>query len=370
MPVAPWIGRGAAFAAGVPADPSGIRLRRPASQPANGGAPRCGRRMSGSLGAPRWPGGPPEVAVNIRAPDIRRWLPGNCGVPGAWSFAAGPPGPHVALTALMHGNEIAGAVVLDRLLREGLRPARGRLSLVFCNIEAFARFDPADPTATRFLDEDMNRLWSRDVLGSARRSVELRRARELRPLIDTVDVLIDLHSMLWPSEPLILAGEPARGMALGVAVGVPRTVVADFGHAGGRRLIDYGRFCEPHSRAAAILVEAGAHWEASTVACVEQACARALIHAGLAAAGGPLAQVEPAPPPRRARVTQTITAATHGFAFQREFRGGEVIPRRDTLIARDGEHEIRTPHDDCLLVMPTPLAPRGHTAVRLARFLD
>jgi len=38
------------------------------------------------------------------------------------------------------------------------------------------------------------------------------------------------------------------------------------------------------------------------------------------------------------------------------------------VIAQDGAREIRTPHDDCLLVMPTPIAPRGHTAVRLARF--
>jgi hypothetical protein len=63
-----------------------------------------------------------------------------------------------------------------------------------------------------------------------------------------------------------------------------------------------------------------------------------------------------------------VTATTGGFMFLREFRGGEVIPRRNTLIALDGEAEIRTPHDACLLVMPSPRAMRGHTAVRLARF--
>ena len=45
-----------------------------------------------------------------------------------------------------------------------------------------------------------------------------------------------------------------------------------------------------------------------------------------------------------------------------------MIPARNTLIAMDGEEEIRTPHDDCLLVMPTPHPPAGHTAVRLARY--
>ena len=42
--------------------------------------------------------------------------------------------------------------------------------------------------------------------------------------------------------------------------------------------------------------------------------------------------------------------------------------RRNTLIALDGEQELRTPHDDCLPVMPSPWAMRGHTAVRLAKF--
>ncbi len=35
----------------------------------------------------------------------------------------------------------------------------------------------------------------------------------------------------------------------------------------------------------------------------------------------------------------------------------------------DGAAEIRTPHDDCLLVMPSLRPSRGHTAVRLARFV-
>jgi len=69
-----------------------------------------------------------------------------------------------------------------------------------------------------------------------------------------------------------------------------------------------------------------------------------------------------------AEVTLTVTANTAGFAFVRPWRGGEVVAQRNTLIAMDGVNEIRTPHDDCLLVMPSLRAGRGHTAVRLARF--
>jgi predicted deacylase len=255
-------------------------------------------------------------------------------------------------------------------LRLSLRPVRGRLSLVFCNTEAFARFDAEDPTATRFLDEDMNRIWGSEALDGPRRSAELRRARELRPLIDSVDMLADLHSMLWRSDPLILVGETEKAARLGLAIGVPQTVVADAGHAGGRRLIDYARFAAPDTAAAAVLVEAGDHWEEATVARMEQSCLRLLRLAGVIEPQAPLPPMAPAPPPRLARVSRTVTAATRSFAFLRDFRGGEVIPRANTLIALDGEAEIRTPHDDCLLVMPTPMVPRGHTAVRMARFVD
>ena len=85
----------------------------------------------------------PNFDVQLAAPDIGPWRAGNVGLPGVMSFAASAPGPHVALFALTHGNEIAGAVVLDRLLQAGLRPKRGRLSLVFHNLAAFDRFDPA-----------------------------------------------------------------------------------------------------------------------------------------------------------------------------------------------------------------------------------
>ena len=64
-----------------------------------------------------------------------------------------------------------------------------------------------------------------------------------------------------------------------------------------------------------------------------------------------------------------VTAATAGFTFTHPFRGGDIVPRRGTLIANDGPAEIRTPYDDCLLVMPSLRPSRGHTAVRLARFI-
>ncbi len=303
----------------------------------------------------------PRFAMEVAAPDIGPWRAGNTGIAGFTSFAAAAPGPHVLLLALTHGNEIAGAIVLDRLLRGGFRPARGRLTLGFANLAAFDRFDPEQPTISRFVDEDLNRVWDVGVLEGTRRSVELERAREIRPALDAADMVFDLHSMLWPSEPLILSGASARGRELACGLGVPGLVVADRGHLSGRRMIDYERFVDPASAATALLVEAGQHWAADTVEVSAGSVAAALAVAGMAA------PARAWPRGRFAEVTHTITASTSGFAFMREYHGGEVIARRNTVIALDGEAEIRTPYDDCLLVMPSLRPSRGHTAVRLAR---
>ncbi|MFM7777519.1 MAG: succinylglutamate desuccinylase/aspartoacylase family protein [Alphaproteobacteria bacterium] len=306
----------------------------------------------------------PHFAVGFAVPELRPWLGGNCGIPGVWTFTGTAPGPHLALVALTHGNEIAGAAVLAEMLVADIRPERGRLSLIFANTEAFLAFDPANPTATRYLDEDLNRLWGEDRLQSPRDSREMRRVRALLPVIESVDVLVDLHSMLWPSDPLILAADTNRAIKLGQSLGTPRVTVADPGHIAGRRLVDHAHFTKPGGSGAAVLVEAGQHWEAATITAMATTARRAL---GLYGIAGPA----PAPwpePPLLARVTETVTATSHNFIFVRDFRGGEIIPKAGTVIAQDGVREIRTPHDDCLLVMPTPVAPRGHTAVRLARF--
>ncbi len=310
----------------------------------------------------------PIFDVRLTAPDISDWIPGNTGIPGFTTRVSGNPGPHVAVLSITHGNEIAGAILLERLLRAGLTPQRGRLTMGFVNLAAFARFDPRHPTLSRFVDEDINRVWDLETLEGRRESLELERARTIRPLLDTVDVLLDLHSMLWPSDPLMLCGVPEKGRTLARSIGLPALVVADGGHASGKRMIDYRRFASPDTSCVANLAEAGQHWQATTVSTM-QACMSGLLHdLGMADAA-----LLPAPdcsvPQRFAEVTTVVTAATSKFAFVQPWRGGEVVPRRNTLIALDGDTEIRTPYDSCMLVMPSLRPSRGHTAVRLARFI-
>jgi predicted deacylase len=300
-------------------------------------------------------------AVRIAAPDIAPWLGGE--VRGVVTRDSGHPGPHAALVAVVHGNEIAGAIVLDRLLRRGIAPRAGRISFIFANPDAFARFDAADPTASRFLEEDLNRIWDPAALAGPARSLEMRRAQALLPVLCSVDMLLDLHSMLLQPVPIMLAGQGEEALPLASKVGLPALIVTDQGHPTGPRLIDHPQFTA--GRARALLLEAGLHWEPATVAAMEATVLRFLEAAGVLPAGQ-----APALAQRVARVTHTIVPASHRFAFLRPFRGGEVIAEAGTPIARDGGPggaEIVTPYPDCLLVMPALRPIRGHTAVRLAR---
>ncbi len=133
---------------------------------------------------------PAAYPIEVEFPDIGVHAEGNTGIAHVHSFDSGAPGPHVMVNALTHGNEVCGAIVVDALLRADLRPRRGRLTLAFANVAAYARFDPAQPDRARFVDQDFNRVWTAALLDDlTRRSSELDRARAMRPVIDTVDLL-------------------------------------------------------------------------------------------------------------------------------------------------------------------------------------
>lgn len=313
-----------------------------------------------------------QYPTDLMPPDIRRYRTGNTGIDYVTTLEGPGPGPHVVLNALVHGNELCGAVAIDRLMRRGLKPARGRLTFVFANIAAFDRFDPDAPTLSRFVDEDMNRVWDPDVLGGPRRSAELDRARALWPVYRTADHLLDLHSMQNPGAVLALCGLSERSRDLALGIGFPPWVVRDGGHAAGRRLIDHPVFADPGAGRTALLIECGQHWSTASADVAVEACLRHLRHFGMLEPG--FAEL---PPPdagpggqRVVEVTEAVTAATDRFVFLADVSGLGTVPRAGTLIARDGRQDIRTPYDDCVLIMPARHPHRGQTAVRLGRIVD
>lgn len=312
-----------------------------------------------------------KFRIEIPPPDLSPYREGNTGIPFVTRFDGGRPGPHVVVNALIHGNELCGAAALDHLFRSGLRPAHGALTLVFADIDAYAGFDPADPLASRYLDEDMNRVWDKATLDGPRSNSELRRARALRPVFESADFLLDLHSMQSSSPPMLLAGLTEKSLGLARGVGSPALIVRDRGHEAGPRLRDYGAFADEEAPPVALLVECGQHWEKASAD-----TAIAVTHRFLAAAGileaSEAARILAAPVPQQRviAVTEAVTVASRDFHFLRDFRGLEIIPKAGTVIAQDGGRDITTPYDDCVLIMPSRYLAPSQTAVRLGRYAD
>jgi predicted deacylase len=316
----------------------------------------------------------PNYAVELTAPDIEPYRAGNTGIEYVTSFDSNAPGPNVVVTALTHGNEICGAIALDKLFRAGLRPRHGKLTLAFDNVAAYRNFSPGVPTASRFVNEDFNRLWSPATLDGPRRSTELERARALRPIIDAADFLLDIHSMQHATAPLMLAGTLDKSLALARRVGIPQLIMCDAGHAAGPRMRDYGGFGDPASPKTALLIEAGQHWERRAAEVATDVMLRFLIALGTLTRqdAQPLAgpDFDGHPRQRIIEVTEAVTITGESFEFVQDFRGLEMLSPKGTLIGRDNGREIRTPYDDCVLIMPSRRFVKGQTAVRLGRYVE
>jgi len=217
-------------------------------------------------------------------------------------------------------------------------------------------------------------LWSPATLDGPRQSTELARARALRPVIDAADYLLDLHSMQHSTAPLMLAGLLPKSRKLAQQVGLPELIMCDAGHAAGPRMRDYGGFGDPASPKAALLIECGQHWERRAGEVAIDVTLRFLIAAGaatsddLAPIGGP--EFATHPRQRVIEVTEAVTISGDRFEFVDDFHGLEVLPKKGDLIGYDGGREVRTPYDNCILIMPSRRLVKGQTAVRLGHFVD
>ena len=314
------------------------------------------------------------LVFELPAPDLSAWRAGNTGTEGVWHFDSGVPGRHVMLSALVHGNELCGAWALKGLLEAGLRPARGKLTLAFCNLTAFDRFDPQSHDASRFTDEDLNRQWL-DERMDAGDTNERRRAAALRPFVAQADWLLDIHSMHEPSAPLLLTGVQPRNLQLARAMRSPEHVVVDAGHKDGVRMRDYGRFGLGDAEGGdtrSLLIECGFHGDPASRAVAQDQCVRFLEQSGVLGADA-LAQQLPgwrlpdAPRQWALEVTGPVVATSTAFRFVAPYTGLEVIEKAGTVIGDNDGVPVTAPYDDCVLVMPSVRQARaGVTVVRYA----
>ena len=309
--------------------------------------------------------------VLLNAPDISTYRTGNTGVEYVNQFDSGLPGPHVMISSVVHGNELCGAIAVDHLLQNKVCPLQGKLTLAFMNVAAYHSFDPDNPSASRFVDEDFNRLWTKEELEGKRDSVELRRAREVHPIVDTVDLLLDIHSMQTNSLPLIVAGPLQKGREFAKQFGIPEMVLTDSGHKAGRRMRDYEGFSDPNTTRNALLIECGQHWEVSSSELAITAAWRFLSMLGVVSeeTAAPHLRVQLPDQQQFVEVSGPYTIQTDSFSFVEKYVGLEVIPSAETIIGYDGDEPVKTPYNNCILIMPSRRQLPGDTAVRFGKYV-
>ncbi len=310
--------------------------------------------------------------LELIAPDISSYRKGvvfsNQNIEYVHQFDSGISGPHIIISAIVHGNEICGAIALDHLLSENVRPIRGKLSLVFANVDAYQTFDPKRPYHSRFIDHDFNRIWDVKTLEGTIINQEIRRAKELRPIIEEADILLDLHSMGDDCPPLLLSGPLEKGLSLAQNLYAPGFIIMDEGHLAGVRLRDYAKFIDPTSSKNALLLECGQHWKKSSAEVAIEVCYRFLHHFDLIEEELCFPYLFPREElQRKLRVTDVITVKNDAFFFTKSVNPMEIMPNKGTLLGHDSKNEIYTPYDNCYLIMPQHGARQGQTAVRLAQ---
>ncbi len=144
-------------------------------------------------------------------------------------------GPLVLVTVGIHGNEPAGLHAMRRVFAElerGLIPLAGRVAAYVGNRAGLAR-------NVRYVDEDMNRLWSPARVDELRRdpvrrdpvrrdTIERAEQRELLELLDAElesaesgVTHLDLHSTSGDGPPFTIVAGPAESRTAALRLGVP-----------------------------------------------------------------------------------------------------------------------------------------------------
>jgi predicted deacylase len=307
---------------------------------------------------------PDAPVLEVLPRDLSAYRAGNVGIDYVHRFESGRPGPHVLVNALTHGNEFCGMVAATHLLDTGVRPRVGTLTVSFANVAAYASFDPERPFESRQLVHNLNRVWSPEWLDGPEDSPELRRARELRPVVAAADHVLDLHSTAQDVEPFWVYPAFERNASVALAIGRPAVhLVMPRGLGSGVPIIEHGRHGQASSGAgAAMVAECGQHFRRATGELAVEVTLDVLAHFGLIA---PRAPAAPPAAQRRYALIETLLVRTPEFRFVRPLVGFETFEAGD-LIATDGPHEIRAP-EHCAVLMPARAPIVGREAVYLAR---
>jgi predicted deacylase len=243
-----------------------------------------------------------------------------------------------------------------------VRPLIGTLTVSFANVQAYRSFDPARPFDSRQLVHNLNRVWSEEWLDGREDSPELRRARELRPVVAAADHILDLHSTAQDVQPFWVYPAFARNATAALAIGRPLVhLVMPRGLGSGTPVIQHGAHGRDTHHGVALVAECGQHFRRATSDLAIEVTLDFLAHFGLLER-----EFAPHPPAQRFELLRTHVVREPEFRFVRPLVGFETFDEGE-LIAVDGDEEIRAPCARCTVLMPTRQPIVGREGVYLAR---
>jgi predicted deacylase len=269
--------------------------------------------------------------------------------------------PRVAIIGSIHGNEPCGLRAIERLTKEltanELQLDHGTLYLVHGNPHATQLRERHTPDGV-----DLNRLFDyrfETSLPSSLWAYEHYRALELRPLLETVDVLLDLHSTTAPAPAFGIVSPLAESRALAAALGLGYITE---GWDGPGLLADRV-VSAPLTRRGqpAVSVECGQHADAGAVDVAYRCIRRALDYLGLL----PTLDRADSDACTRLRLNAAVKRPSAGFRFVQPLTSMQQLPA-GALIGRDQDLAL-TVNRQCYVIMPNDTVPVGEDMIYIAQ---
>ena len=294
------------------------------------------------------------------------------------------PGPALLVLGAVHGNEICGTQAIMQLLND---LDSGRLTIERGSVTFVPIANPlAYQLKRRFGDRNLNRNMAPSAIAQ---DFEDRLANVLCPLLDTHDVLLDLHSFHTGGAPFVMIGpqnntgdlEPfaraAEEMQLALHTGAPRivegwldtyargvkrraAVAADNISARSQTLVtnpNYGVGTTEYMRSRggyAVTLECGQHDDPAGISVARHAILQTL---------GLLGITHPKPPtpnttPEILRLIDVTDKAHAGDTFTREWRSFDAVTAGDVIGVRHDGAEVKA-QGDGFVVFPNPRGEVG-----------
>ena len=284
------------------------------------------------------------------------------GIVGALRISASHdfPRPHVGVVGAVHGNEPCGLRAIERLRAElvggELSLRDGTLFLIHGNPRASEeqkRHTAGGADLNRFFDYRFV-----DEMATDTWLYEHHRAFALKPLLESLDSVLDLHSTTAPSPPFAIASPVPESQAMAEALGVGYVTLGwdRPGLLGDKVLIS----TTTRRGLPAVSVECGQHDDPRSAAVAYLCARRMLAYLGLL---DPIADQAPRIS-KRLMLQAAVKRPSPTFRFARPLRSMERLEKGERI--GSDENLVLSANGPCWVIMPNDGVPVGEDMLYIA----